>query len=104
MVVSHTVIGFSIVFEAQIDVFLKFSCFYYDAADVGNLVSDSSSFSKSNLYIWKFLVHVLLKSGMENFERYFAGMQQSNVYIYAYCMLACMPAQSHHGALRPHGL
>ena len=103
-VVSHTVIGFSVVFEAEIDVFLKFSCFFYDPADIGNLMSGSSSFSKSNLYIWKFLVHVLLKSGMENFEHCFASMQQSNVYIYADFMLACMPAQSHHGALQPHGL
>ena len=103
-VVSHTVIGFSVVFEAEIDVFLKFSCFFYDPADIGNLISGSSAFSKFSLNIWKFSVYILLKSGMENFEHCFASMQQSNVYIYADFMLACMPAQSHHGALQPHGL
>ena len=103
-VVNHTVIGFSVVFEAEVDVFLEFSCFSYVPADVGNLISGSSSFSKSSLYIWKFLVHVLLKPGMENFDYYFASAQQSNMYLYAYFMLVCMPAQSHHGALQPHGL
>ena len=102
-VVNHTVIGFSVVFEAEVDVFLEFSCFFYDPVDVGNLISGSSSFSKSSLYIWKFLVYVLLKPGMENFECYFASAQ-SNMYLYAYFMLVCMPAQSHHGALQLHGL
>ena len=68
-VVIQVVNGFSVVNEAEIDVFLKFSCFSYD---VGNLISGSSAFSKSSLYIWKFLVHVLLKPGLENFEHYFA--------------------------------
>ena len=64
--------GFSIVSEA--DVFLEFSCFFYDLTDVGNLISGSSAFSKSNLNMWKFSVHVLLKSSLENFELYFASV------------------------------
>ena len=71
-VVFHTVKGFSIVSETEVDVFLEFSCFSYDPTDVGYLISGSSAFSKSSLDIWKFLVHVLLKSGLENFEHYFA--------------------------------
>ena len=70
----HTVKGFSIVNEAAVDVFLEFSCFFYDPADVGNLISVSSAFSKSSLDIWKFSVHVLLKPGLENFEQYFASV------------------------------
>ena len=65
-VVLHTVKGFSIVNEAEVDIFLKFSCFFYDRSDVGNLISDSSAFSKSSLNIWKFLVYVLLKSTWRN--------------------------------------
>ena len=64
--------GFSIAHEA--DVFEEFSCFFYDPADVGNLISGSSAFSKSSLNIWKFSVHKLLKPGLENFEHYFASM------------------------------
>ena len=67
-VVIHTVKGFSIVIEAEVDVFLEFSCFFYDPTDLGNLISGSSNFSKSNLYIRKFLVHVLLKPSLEDFE------------------------------------
>ena len=73
-VVIHTVKGFSVVNEAEVDVFREFSCFFYDPVGVGNLISGSSAFSKSSLYIWKFLVHVLLKPGLENFEHYFASM------------------------------
>ena len=73
-VVIHTVKGFSVVSEAEVDVILEFACSFYDPADVGNLISGSSAFSKSNLYIWKFLVHVLLKPSLENFEHYFASM------------------------------
>ena len=73
-VVIHTVKGFSIVNEAIVDVFLGFSCLFYDPKDVGNLISGSSAFSKSSLYIWKFLVHIVLKPGLGNFEHYFAGM------------------------------
>ena len=61
LAVMHIVKGFSIVNEAAVDVFLKFSCFFYNTMDVGNLISGSSAFSKTNLNIWKFMVHVLLK-------------------------------------------
>ena len=73
-VVIHTVKGFSVVNEAVVDVFLEFSSFFYDSMDVDNLISGSSAFSKSKLNNWKFMVHVQLKSGLENFEDYFAGM------------------------------
>ena len=71
-VVIHKVKGFSKVNKAEGDVFLELSCFFQDPADVGNLISGSSAFSKSSLNIWKFTVHVLLKPGLENFEHYFA--------------------------------
>ena len=64
-----------IVNKAEIDVFLKLSCFSDDPADVGNLISGSSAFSKTSLNIWKFMVHVLLKPGLENFEHDFTRMQ-----------------------------
>ena len=70
----HTVKGFSIVSEAEVDVFLEFSCFFYDPMDVGNLVSGSSAFSKTSLNMWKFTFHVLLKPGLENLEHYFASV------------------------------
>ena len=70
----HTVKGFSLVNEAEVDVFLEFSYFFYDPKDVGNLISDSSAFSKSSLYIWKFSVHILLKPSLEDFEHYLASM------------------------------
>ena len=73
-VVIHTVKGFSIINEAEVDVFLAFSCFSYDPTDVGNLILGSTAFSKSSLNIWKFSVHLLLKPSLENFEHYFAGM------------------------------
>ena len=68
----HTVKGFGIVNKAEIDVFLELSWYFDDPADVGNLISGSSAFSKSSLNIWKFTVHFLLKPGLENFEHYFA--------------------------------
>ena len=71
-VVIHTVKGFDIVNKAEVDVFLELSCFFDVPTDVGNLISGSSVSSKSNLNIWKFTVHVLLKPGLENFEHYFA--------------------------------
>ena len=71
-IMIHSVKGFSVVNEA--DVFLEFSCFFYDPTDVGNLISGSSAFSKSSLNIWKFLVHVLLKLGLENFQHYFTSV------------------------------
>ena len=72
--VIHTVKGFGIVNKAEVDIFLKLSCFFDDPADAGNLISDFPAFSKPTLNIWKFIVHILLKSGLENFENYFAGM------------------------------
>ena len=71
-VVIHIVKGFSKVSETEVDVFLEFSYFFYDPTDIGNLISGSSTFSKSILNIWKFLVHVLLKPSMVDFERQFA--------------------------------
>ena len=72
--VSHTIKGFSLVNEAELDVFLEFSCFFGDPEDVGNLISGSSAFSKSSLNIWNFSTHILLKSSLENFEHYFASV------------------------------
>ena len=73
-IVIHTVKGFDIVNKAEIDAFLELACFFDDPVNVGNLISGSSSFSKTSLNIWKFLVHVLLKPHLENFEHYFASM------------------------------
>ena len=73
-VVTHTVKGFTAVNEAEVYVFMEFSCFFYDPTDVGNLISGSSGFSKSSLNIWKFLVPILMKSTLGNFEHYFASM------------------------------
>ena len=74
-VVIHTVKSFGIVNKAETDVFLELSCFFDDSADVGNLISGSSAFSKTSLNIWKFTVHILLKPGLENFEHYFTSVQ-----------------------------
>ena len=73
-IVIHTVKGFGIVNKAEIDVFLELYCFFCDPADVGNLISGSSAFSKTSWNIWKFTVHVLLKPGLENFEHYFSSL------------------------------
>ena len=73
-IVIHTVKGFGIVNNAEIDVFLELSCFFNDPADVGDLISGSSTFSKTSLNIWEFTVHVLLKPGLENFKHYFTSM------------------------------
>ena len=70
----HIVKGFHTVNKAEVDVFLELSCFFDDPADVGNLMSGSSAFSKSSLNTWKFLVHVLLKSHLENYDHYFASV------------------------------
>ena len=70
----HTVKGFGIVNKAEIDVFLERSCFFDDRVDVGNLISGSSAFSKTSLNIWKFMVHILLKLGLEYFKHYFTSM------------------------------
>ena len=72
-VVIHRAKVFDII-NKEVDIFLELSCFFNDPTDVGNLISGSSAFSKSSLNIWKFLVHVLLKPGLENFEHYFASM------------------------------
>ena len=73
-ILIHTVKGFGIVNKAEIDVFLELSCFFHDLADVGNLISGSSAFSKTSLNIWKFTVHVLLKPDLENFENYLTSV------------------------------
>ena len=80
----HAFKGFGIVNKAEIDVFLELSCFFHDREDVGNLISGSSAFSKASLNIWKFMVHVLLKSGLENFEHYFTSMQDE-----CNCVVVC---------------
>ena len=73
-VVIHTVKGFSAVNEAEVDVFLELSCFFYDQMDVGNLISGSSAFSKSSLYIWKFFIHILQNPSLKDFEHYLASV------------------------------
>ena len=73
-VVIHTVNGFGIVNKSEMDIFLELSCFFDDPADVGNLISGSSTFSKTSLNIWNFTIHVLLKPGLENFEHYFTSV------------------------------
>ena len=78
-VVIHTVKGFSIVSKAELDVFLEFSCFFYDPLVVGNLISGCSTFSKSHLYLWKFLVHVLLKPSLKDFELTLLACEMSAV-------------------------
>ena len=74
VIVIHTAEAFGIVNEAEIDVFLELSCFFDDPADVRNLISGSSNFTKTSLNIWKLTVHVLLKPGLKNFEHYFTSV------------------------------
>ena len=74
-VVIHTVKDFGVLNKAKIDIFLELSCFFNDPADVGNLISGSSAFSKSSLNIWKLTIHILLKPGLEKFEHYFASVR-----------------------------
>ena len=73
-VVIHIVKGFGVINKAEVDVFLELSCFFDDPTYVGNLISGSSAFSKSSLNTWKFMVHILLKPDLENFEHYFASV------------------------------
>ena len=75
----HIVKGFGVAGKAEVDVFLELSCFFDDPTDVGNLISGSSGFSKSSLNIWKFMVHILLKPGLENFEHYFLACEVSAI-------------------------
>ena len=70
----HTIKGLGVVNKTKVDVFLEVSCFFNDPTDVDNLTFGSSAFSKSSLNIWKFMVHVLLKPGLENFEHYFTSV------------------------------
>ena len=88
-ILSHTVKGFGIVNKAEIDVFLELSCFFHDLVDVGN--SGSSAFSKTSLNIWKFMVYVLLKPGLENFEHYFTSLWDkcNCVVVWAFLALPC---------------
>ena len=73
-IVIHTVKGFGIVNKAKIDVFMELSCFLHDPIDVGSLMSGSPAFSKTSLNMWKLIVHILLKPGLENFEHYFTSV------------------------------
>ena len=89
-VVIYIVKGFGIVNKAKMDVFLELSCFFCDPANIGNLISGSSTFSKFSLNIWKFMVHVLLKPGLENFEHYFTSVwdECSCVVVWAFFAIA----------------
>ena len=73
-VVIHTIKGFGVVNKAKVDVFLELSCFFDDPTDIDNLISDSSAFPRTSLNIWKFTIHLPLKSGLENFEHYFCSV------------------------------
>ena len=86
-VVVHTVKAFGIVNKAEVDVSLELSCFFHDPADVGNLISGSSAFSKTSLNIWKFTIYILLKPGLENFEHYFASvLDECNCSVVEHCL------------------
>ena len=78
-IVIHTVKGYGAVYKGEVDVFLELSFFFDDLKDVGNLISGFSSFSKHRLNIWKFTVHILLKTGLENFEHYFASVWENSI-------------------------
>ena len=74
-VMIHTVKGFSVVYEAEVDVFLEFLCFLYDPVNVGNLISGSSAFSKPSLYSWKFSIQVLMKPNLKDFEHNLSSLR-----------------------------
>ena len=95
-IVIHTVKGFGIINKAEIDVFLALSCFFHDPVDVGNLISGSSSFSKTRLNIKKFTVHILLKPGLENFEHYFTSMWDECFCICVSILLFCIQGYHYH--------
>ena len=78
-IVIHAVKGFGIVNRSEVAVFLELSCFFVDPADVGNLISGSSAFSKTSLNIWKFTVHTLPKTGLENFEHFLLACEMSAI-------------------------
>ena len=100
-IVIRTVKGFGIVNKAEIDVFLELFCFFYaPAADVGHLISGSSAFSKTSLNIWKFTVHVLLKSGLENFEHYCINRSNNQALYDDYYMWYLISALMHRHCLR----
>ena len=86
-VMIHTVKDFSVVSETEVDVCLEFLCFLHDLSNVGNLISGSSAFSKTNLYIWKFSLHVLLKPNLKDFEHYFAIMWNEHNYIVVWTLV-----------------
>ena len=91
-VVIHTVKSFGVVNKAEVDVFLELSYFFYDPTDVGNLISGSSAFSKFSLNIWKFMVHILLKPGLENFEHSFASVwDKGNHAVILSILWHCLP-------------
>ena len=94
--VIHTVKGFGVISKAEVYVFLELSCFFYDPADVGNLISGSSAFSKSSLNICKLPVYVLLKPHLENFEHYFAGMFGSDQISHSVVSDSLRPHESQH--------
>ena len=87
---GHTVKGFSIINESEVDVFQEFPCFLYDPTNIGYLISGSSAFSKPSLYIWKFSVHVMLKSSLKDFEHYRASMrnEHSCAIVLTFCGIA----------------
>ena len=89
-IVIHTVKGFGIVNKAEVDVFMELSWFFYDLAYAGNLIIGSSAFSKSSLNIWNFLVYVLLKPGLENFEHYFASVWNEYNCVVVWAFLRCL--------------
>ena len=90
-IVIHTVKGFVIVNEAEVDVLLEFSCFFYHTTDVGSLISGSSAFSRPSLNIWQFSVHIVLKPDLENFQRYFASMWSECYCVVVWTFFAIAP-------------
>ena len=98
-VVIHTVRGFSVVNEAEVDVFLEFSCFFCIPMDVGNLISGSSAFTKSSFYIWKFSVHILLKPSLKDLKNYLASMLSEHNYIAVWTFFAITLLWDYHASI-----